>query len=35
VRIDGATVYDLTGTPELSGPRTILPLITDSQSPSS
>jgi ribosomal protein S12 methylthiotransferase len=27
VRIDGATVYDLTGTPELSGARTILPLI--------
>jgi ribosomal protein S12 methylthiotransferase len=26
VRIDGATVYDLTGTPELSGPRMILPL---------
>ncbi len=26
VRIDGATVYDLTGTPELSGPQKILPL---------
>ncbi len=27
VRIDGATVYDLTGTPELSGAQTILPVL--------
>jgi ribosomal protein S12 methylthiotransferase len=27
VRINGATVYDLTGMPELSGPQTILPVM--------
>jgi ribosomal protein S12 methylthiotransferase len=26
VRIDGATVYDLTGTPEIAGAQTIVPL---------
>jgi ribosomal protein S12 methylthiotransferase len=29
VRIDGATVYDLTGTPLISGPQTIGPVIND------